>query len=770
MRQFNRTAKFILAVAVVNIMTFAGHITLLVTGPSDGTRLNRDTGAWFENGVMVEKMGDSPDGLQTGDLVIAVGGQNIDHWLQSCPQALCPSVQRPDREIGQTVNYTVLRDGQSHSINVMLRSFPTAAVLQDAWGALVFAITNCLVFVFLLFKRPQERAIQVLVVASSGLLGSMGWAFGVQIGDIVTGTGWWIYRFATEGTYLLAWLGFLHFALVFPRPHPLIANRLRWLLFIYPVGYGIHVSYLIASRLMADNILLYMGSRADAANLVVLACLLLSSSAMLSNYVVQRDRVKQQQIRIVVISSTIVTVLAIVLWAVPAVLFEQHIFSSNLMGIIGLVIPIAIGISIQRYRLWEVDALINRTFVYFSLTIIVAGIYILVVGTLGALFQTEANLFVSLLATGLVAVSFQPLREHLQRGVNRLLYGERDDPYAVLGRLAERLEVVVASESVLPTIVETVAEALKLPYVAIALKKGESLRIEAEYARTPDHGEPADAEILPLVYQSETIGQLILARRAPDEPFSQVDRHLLETIARQAGIAAYNLRLTQDLRRSRERLVTTREEERRRLRRDLHDGLGPALASMSFKLDAVHNLADRDPDAVRKLVAELKTQMQDALADIRRIAYNLRPPALDELGLTGALKEYIAACNEAQGPQIRLEMPADLPPLPAAVEVAVYRIALEAITNVSRHARARTCCVRLSLSGDLCLEVTDDGCGIPAAVRAGVGLSSMRERAEELGGKCIIEPLPREGSRVLACLPLSLEHSTEESVWRQSES
>jgi signal transduction histidine kinase len=349
------------------------------------------------------------------------------------------------------------------------------------------------------------------------------------------------------------------------------------------------------------------------------------------------------------------------------------------------------------------------------------------------------------------------------------MYGERDDPYAVLGRLSERLEVVVASQAVLPTIVETVADAFKLPYAAIALKEGEQFTIVAEQVRAPAFARNTngDMEILPLVYQMEMIGQMILAPRAPGEPFSQTDRQLLETIARQAGIAAYNVRLTQDLQRSRERLVTTREEERRRLRRNLHDGLGPILASMSFKLDAVHNLADRDASAVKKMVAELKMQMQDALADIRRIAYDLRPPALDELGLVGALKEHIASHNQVHKLQITLEAPDGAPSLPAAVEVAAYRIALEAMTNVSRHAGAQHCWVRLSLPDDLYLEVTDDGCGLPTTVRAGVGLNSMRERAEELGGTCVTTPMPERGTGVVARLPLSFEHvtGTKESAW-----
>ncbi len=437
-------------------------------------------------------------------------------------------------------------------------------------------------------------------------------------------------------------------------------------------------------------------------------------------------------------------------------------------------IVVASGIAILRYRLWDIDIVINRTLVYGSLTALIVGIYVVIVGSLGTVLQTGANLPVSLVATGIVATSFQPLRERLQRGVNRLMFGERDDPYAVLGRLSERLEGVVASQVVLPTIVETVAEALKLPYAAIALKEGEHFKIAAEYTRAaaPKPKPNAAMEILPVVYQLETMGQLILAPRAPGEPFSPTDRRLLETIARQAGIAAYNVRLTQDLQRSRERLVTTREEERRRLRRDLHDGLGPVLASMSFKLDAVHNLADHDPTAVKKMTAELKTQMQGALMDIRRIAYNLRPPALDELGLVGALKEHMASNNQAQGLHITLEAPECLPPLTAAVEVAAYRIVLEALTNVSRHARAQHCCVRLSLADGLCLEVIDDGRGLPDTVRGGVGLTSMRERAEELGGTCVAEALAQGGTGVRARLPSSAEHAglIEETEWTLSES
>jgi signal transduction histidine kinase len=433
----------------------------------------------------------------------------------------------------------------------------------------------------------------------------------------------------------------------------------------------------------------------------------------------------------------------------PALLYS--VSDVTVVTLAYLLIPLAIGVAILRYRLYDIDLVINRALVYGVLSACVVGIYVLVVGYLGGLLGTDGDLAISLFTTGVVAVLFAPLRDRLQRSVNRLMYGERDDPYAVLSRLGERLEGTLAPEAVLPTITQTVREALKLPYVAIALGEGESFAVAAE------SGSPVGGPLrLPLAYQGETVGELRLAPRTPGEEFTSADRRLLDDLTRQAGIAVYAVRLTTDLQRSRERLVTTREEERRRLRRDLHDGLGPTLGSLPLKLDVAGDLLERDPVAARELLRGLKEQSQSAVADIRRLVYELRPPALDELGLVGAIRET-AAQHTRNGLRASVDAAEGLPPLPAAVEVAAYRIAQEALNNVARHAGANDCVVGLVLdekSETLWLEIEDDGRGIEVGHGQGVGLHSMRERAAELGGTCVILSGPAGGTHVRASLPV----------------
>ena len=318
-----------------------------------------------------------------------------------------------------------------------------------------------------------------------------------------------------------------------------------------------------------------------------------------------------------------------------------------------------------------------------------------------------------------------------------------------------------------PAIVESIATALKLPYVALIFPGTEASadppkatshwdRPLAAWGKLPDYPPLR----LPLMHQGQAVGELLLAPRGSDETFSLADRRLMDDLARQAGVALFAAQqtwqaqqLAEDLQSARARLVTAREEERRRLRRELHDGLGPVLASLTLKVDAARDELAYDAAAAAEMLAGLKGDLQAAVEDVRRLAYDLRPPALDDLGLAASLC-LLAERYQSASLAITCDLPECLPPLPAAVEVAIYRITGEALTNVVRHAGARTCTVRLAVADRVELTISDDGRGLPADAATGVGLLSMRERAAELGGECAVISTPGAGTTVRVWLPL----------------
>jgi signal transduction histidine kinase len=472
---------------------------------------------------------------------------------------------------------------------------------------------------------------------------------------------------------------------------------------------------------------------------------------------------ERQQTKWVILGST-AAVVALVMFGVTLVWPPAEGTATVLMDLLlipaaqllRVLLPVTIFVAILRHRLWDIDLILNRTLVYGGLTASVMAIYVLSVGVIGTLVQAGLAGLGSVVATGLVALLVQPLRDRLQRGVNRLMYGERDDPVTVLSRLGQKLEAVISPEALLPALAETVAQALKLPFVAIELGGAEGAAETVTYPA--GRARPGETVDLPLMHQGDSVGRLCVAPRAPGEPFSPLDRHLLEDIARQAGLAVHAVGLTRELQRARQRSVAALEEERRRLRRDLHDGLGPALASQGLKLAAIKQHLKGQVPAALALIDDVLAQNHETVADVRRLVYGLRPPALDERGLAEAIRDQLGQ-GGVDPVQITVnDLPAHTPPLPAAVEVAAYRIALEALTNVLRHARAGQAAVRFALAeapAALQVEIEDDGAGLPAGLRAGVGLRSMRERAEELGGRLSVAPGARGGTCVRATLPLA---------------
>jgi two-component system, NarL family, sensor kinase len=455
---------------------------------------------------------------------------------------------------------------------------------------------------------------------------------------------------------------------------------------------------------------------------------------------------ERRQLRWLVFAVAFVTVALIVDLVVDVVA------SSLLVAAALAFLPVAVGIAIVRERLYDIDLLIRRSLVYATLTAGVVATYVAVVTAVGSVVGSRAEFAGPLVATGIVAVAFQPAREAVQRQVSRLVHGPAADPYAARAQLARRLDATTGPGAALPVVVEAVATTLRLPYVAIELAENGSFR------RLAAHGnEGSGTELLLLTHQGLTIGRLVLGRRTTGESLTVTERRLLEDLGREAGIAVQGVRLTAALQGSRERLVVAREEERRRLHRDLHDGLGPTLAAMTLQLDVLRRQIIRDPAAAAALAGQLKEEVQSAIPEIRRLVDALRPPAL-ELGLVAALRQQATSLGARDGGGTGLTVTVvaaeELPRLGAAIEVAAYRIVLEAVTNVVRHAAAQQCTIRLSCNGELVIEVEDDGIGIPDRPALGVGLHSMRERAAELGGHCAFGPGHGGGTRVQARLPL----------------
>jgi signal transduction histidine kinase len=365
---------------------------------------------------------------------------------------------------------------------------------------------------------------------------------------------------------------------------------------------------------------------------------------------------------------------------------------------------------------------------------------------------------------------FAPLKERLQRLINRLMKGRHDDPYAVLVELGNQLVQPLEPLDTLNAVARTIKEALLLPYAAISVGRNGQETLLASAGETA--GEPVS---FPVIHSGEQLGTLFVANRSPGEIFSPEDIQFLEVLLHQAGPIVHNVHMTlgmkllaQDLQESRGKLVLAREEERRQIRRNLHDDLAPRLAALALNAAAAEKYVVKAPDTAIEMLSDLRKVIRSTIDDIRTLVHDLRPPTLDELGLAGAIRERIAELTKAarlesghEGIlQIRLLSPESLPSLPAAVEVAAYRIITESLVNVVRHAKATVCTIRLDLSvaGQLTVEITDNGTGLHSQAapngKGGIGLSSIRERAAELGGQCLIERLEQGGTCVKAVLPL----------------
>jgi signal transduction histidine kinase len=410
------------------------------------------------------------------------------------------------------------------------------------------------------------------------------------------------------------------------------------------------------------------------------------------------------------------------------------------IGIVGL--PVAIMVAMLRHQLFDVEAVLGRTVVYALLVAVVLGVYGLVVAGVGAL---GAGSFGGYALVGVAVVVVAAGHGMVTKAVDRLLFGHRRNPYAVVSRVGRQIAPAAEPVEALQRLVDTLRKALNLPYVGFT---GPSATVSSGVSE-------AGCKCVPCMALGQQVGELCIGLRYPGERWLHQEWEAVAEVSARAATLAYAAGLVQDLTRSRSRIVAAREEERRRLRADLHDGLGPALAGTAHQLDALARRithTDRpDCEAWARTAQGLRDRVKGSVGELRTVVQGLRPAVLDQLGLPAALAELVSGYET---PECSHSVAPECSQLPAAVEVAAYRIAAEAVSNALRHSAAGKLRLHAEVQANtLLLMVQDNGCGIPARHRTGVGLRSMTERANEVGGSLELLPAPGGGTLVRATLP-----------------
>lgn len=722
-----------------------------VTSPTDGATISPADNAVAINHVIVSAI--EPDSvLRLGDEVLAIDGQPLAERVERLPGG--PSVAA-----GDTLEYTILRDGDERVVTVTLRPFPLLRAIADWWPMLLVGALLVATSITVFWARPRDPAAHATLLTSAiGIVAIIGAGFfPLTAVDLVAGNGFWRH-YVGQVAFALLWGAVLHFAIAFPATT--LTRRQRLLIVAGYAGplvlYGL--VWLLTIATMSEPL-----ARLYVLVVPVLPALFvyppLITTVLVRKYLRQAGEPTRRPTLWLLAAIIGSTVGYFVIWVVPVLVTGTPIVPYEMQALPFMAAPVAMSAAVLRHRALNIEVAVSRTVVYGALTIGAIGVYFAVIGVWSALFGPLTSVWGQALVAAAIAVLSQPVRARLQSLINRRLYGDHDDPYRVVSGLASRLEDTPVVASMLPEIVETVAAALRLPHMAIEIQA----RGRSETAASV--GTPTgELYRMPLTYHGERVGNLVVGRRSAQRELTRPDRIALAEVARHAGAAVYTARLTRDLRRSRDRLVQAREMERRRILHELHDGVGPTLAAVALGLDVSRRTVG-DTTPTGELLGRLRDELQAAIIEIRRLAHGLRPPVLDRIGLIPAIREYAGALasrtvgGDAQegGVTIVLEVPSSMPKLPAPVDVAAYRIICEALTNVTRHAEAKSCAVRLWIDDDLHVEVVDDGIGLPAVTNGGVGLSSMRERATELGGECLVEADHDGGTRVFATLPLPKE-------------
>ena len=747
-RTVSRTSR-LLVLAAAWAVPVGWVLVALLAGPSDGTSVSTrllpsEASVWGESVRVARTYGESV--LAPGDEVQAVEGRTLAGWVSGADQA--------SWQVGDVVLYEVRRSGRGldriQQIEVTLVRYPIAAAMWAAPAVVVPAGLLLVVGSLVFWSRPTSAPARAYLAAAALLPTAVTSApFGLGVIDLAGGRGVWP-QVVGEA---LAGLGLVALVVCVALMVRTDDGRRWWVLPLALLatlaGYSAWLGLRLDGAGSAPARLQTLATIAVPALWAAVPALLVAATLAHARASRRTDLLAT---RLVLLGLGAAVGAWVLLGEVPVLLTESPPVRGDVLAVLAGVVALGcLAAAAARYRLEEIEPRVRRLLVQALVLVVVGAAFVGVVSAVDVATDISVG---SMLAGGLLALLLVPVAVAVQRVVRRLVYGDREFPHRVVSDL-RRLDAVTAPEDALKEVLELLARRLHLSFAAVDVFATPTSEPLTAAIGTPI-GTPATVD---LAVGGATLGRLRVEVDVGHDPFGPGDRRLLEDVGAQVGALVQAMGANRELQLSRQRLVAAREEERRRLRRDLHDGLGPSLATLAMRLESATDLIHEDPDEAADLVARLSEQAREDIGEVRRLVEGLRPPALDQLGLVSALRHRAAEHSDGSGP-VRVpwtvEADDDLEPLPAAVEVAAYRIAVEAVTNVQRHSGADRCTVRLSRAdGQLHLEVTDTGKGLAEDRRPGVGLSSMRERAEELGGSFDVEPRPGGGTCVRASLPLT---------------
>ena len=749
-----RWAGIPLLVAVV-IMASLGWV-VLARGMflADGTVASPSAPYWSERGVVINKLQSGISGLRVGDCVVAVDGRALEDLARSGPAR--------NYKAGDLVRYDVRRSdappdrdcsGSLISTEVTLSQYAFGSILMERAGVLILAGFMLALGAFLVAVRPGSGAPGALLVAGClYLFGVTAWPFGIQVVDLASGPRLWPFVIG-ETAKALFWGALLLMATALPRQR-LPPRRLVIACFLAPLA--LHLLY-IPIALQQTSELGKLARLVTVSFWAAHTIPILMVLALVIGYRSVGQPEKQAAVRWVVIPFTLLMFAYLGLGKLPAAIAGRPLIPWIWFRGLFIVVLAAMAVAMVRNHLFEVQIVVRRWGLRI-IALVSATAGVLVLWRLLIMPRTRpADWLVAAAAGALIAALCMTIAL-LNRALERRLFGARADSDVMIAALSPRTAPVVTDESGLTATLDALMEALRLSFVQLDLTMPGMTpsSLCRGVSRQPDR-------VIPLYAGRVHVGQLTLAVRPGLEPLGRGDERLLDALGHVLASSAYNLGLQQALRGALAKAVAAREEERRRIRREIHDGIGPLLAAAILRTETTMDLPPGSPgqaEALQKVHYLQKT----ALTDVRSLVEGLRPPSLDHGGLVSALRQHAdlsEGMTAGSSPTVEFETSGELAELPAAVEVAAYRIGQEAISNATKHASAQRIIVRLSRTDDdLTVEIEDDGIGVaPENGSSGVGRVSMTERATELGGWCANEHSPTGGTRVRAWLPIMIESS-----------